>query len=227
VLIAKNLQTIKFNIARYEQKYGKQRDSVCLVAASKGQAIEKIQLALRAGQHIFGENYLTEALPKIELLKNEAIEWHYLGEVQSNKTRKIAEHFSWVHTLTSIKIAKRLNEHRPAHLPPLNICIEINVSQEASKLGVEIDQVTLLAKYCLSLPQLKFRGLMTLPRPRPDMTGQREEFYKLNSLQRQLAQQGIFCDTLSMGMSADYEAAIAEGATMVRIGTAIFGPRDL
>lgn len=221
-----NLLSIKKLIAEYEKKYKREKNSVHLLAVSKGQPIEKLQAALAAGQRCFGESYLQEALPKIELLKNGSIEWHFIGPVQSNKTRKIAEQFSWVHSLANTKIAKRLNEQRPSYLPPLNVCIEVNIDHESTKSGVDIDEVLSLAKYCIELPRLKLRGLMAIPAACETVLEQRKAFHSLHNMWHSLREQGFALDTLSMGMSEDFEAAIAEGSTLVRIGTSIFGPRQ-
>lgn len=223
--IPQKLVEVRKTIARYEEKYGREPGSVFLLAVCKGQPLEKVYEALRAGQRAFGESYVNEAIPRILTLSKESIEWHFIGPIQTNKTRKIAQHFSWVHSVDNHKIATRLNEQRPAHLPPLNICIEVNISHEPTKSGVDPDQLLLLAKHCLSLPNLKLRGLMALPALQNNFILQREAFYKLATLKRQLEKEGIYLDTLSMGMTNDFEAAIAEGATLVRIGTAIFGPR--
>jgi PLP dependent protein len=225
--ISNNVVTIKKLIADYEQKYHRDRGSVQLLAVSKHQSIEKMNEAFQAGITAFGENYLQEALPKLAAFADKPIEWHFIGPIQSNKTRKIAEHFAWVHSVDSMKIAQRLNDQRPAHLPLLNICIEVNISHEASKSGVKENELKSLASYCLTLPRIKLRGLMTIPAPHDNAIEQRNEFHKLVSLFHALNKLGIALDTLSMGMSEDFEAAIAEGSTLVRIGTAIFGNRDL
>lgn len=219
--IATNLSSLKKCISDYEQKYSRESGSVRLLAVSKAQSIEKIIQAYEAGQNCFGENYLQEALKKIELLADKAIEWHFIGPIQSNKTRKIAENFSWVHSVDSIKIAKRLNDQRPAHLPPLNICIEVNISNQETKSGVTAEEVAALADYCLTQPRLKLRGLMTIPAPH----NPRHEYHHLHTIWNQVRDSGIALDTLSMGMSNDFEAAIAEGATIVRIGWTLFGQR--
>lgn len=223
--IEKKLAEVKNLIADYEQKFNRPSGSVRLLAASKGQSIEKIRDAFLAGQRMFGENYLQEALKKITALSDQAIEWHFIGPIQSNKTRKIAENFAWVHSVTNDKIAKRLNDQRPPHLPPINICIEVNISNEESKTGIKADEILPLAKYCQSLPQLKLRGLMTIPAEHKNFLEQRNEFHKLFLIWKLLHNEGLELDTLSMGMSGDIEAAIAEGSTLVRIGTAIFGQR--
>lgn len=223
--IEENLILIRQLVADYEQKYERIQGSVRLLAASKGQSTEKIQAALHAGQYSFGENYVQEALKKITALADKDIEWHFIGHIQTNKIRKIAEHFAWVHSVDDMKIAKGLSDRRPINLPPLNICIEVNVSHEATKSGVSFDDVVPLVKYCLNLPRIHLRGFMTIPAPQSDFTTQRNEFHKLNLLWQALRDEGIALDTLSMGMSDDFEAAIAEGSTLVRIGTAIFGQR--
>jgi pyridoxal phosphate enzyme (YggS family) len=224
--IKTNLIHIKELIADYEKKYGREKNSVELLAVSKGQSLEKMQAAFALGQKRFGESYLQEALPKIAVMSDACIEWHFIGPVQSNKTRKIAKHFAWVHSIANIKTAKRLNEQRPAYLPPLNICIEINIDHEATKSGIELDEILPLVKYCLTLPRLKLRGLMTIPAANETVEEQRVAFHTLRSVWQSLREQGIALDTLSMGMSEDFEAAIAEGSTIVRIGTSIFGPRQ-
>lgn len=225
--IQANLQAVQARIAECEQRFHRSPHSVFLLAASKGQPLEKIEQAIAAGQLAFGENYLQEALTKITAITQKNIEWHFIGSIQRNKTHKIAEHFSWVHSVTSEIIATRLNEQRPIHLPPLNICIEVNISFEPTKSGIPSDRVEALAKHCMQLPRLKLRGLMAIPSPKNIFIEQRAEFNKLCSLKESLVKKGIALDTLSMGMSHDMEAAIAEGATMVRIGTAIFGLRAI
>lgn len=225
-MITTNLATIKKLISDYEKKYRREAGSVRLLAVSKKQSIEKIIEAYEAGQRAFGENYLQEALSKITALTDKQIEWHFIGPIQSNKTRKIAEHFAWVHSVDSKKIAKRLNDQRPTQLPPLNICIEVNVSHEQTKSGVMLEEVEALALYCQSLPHLALRGLMTIPAEHDNFIDQRNEFHPLQTLWTTLRQHDIPLDTLSMGMSGDFEAAIAEGSTLVRIGTALFGQRS-
>ena len=221
--IIQKLLAIKKMICCYEEKYYRQKNSVQLLAACKGQPLGNIHEVLLAGQKILGQNYLSEALPLMQSLVNENIEWHFIGPIQSNKTRKIAENFAWVHSIDNTKIAKRLNDQRPTDLNPLNICIEVNISHEPNKSGIHPEQVELLAKFCLTQPNLRLRGLMAIPAFSTDFQCQRQEFYKLASLKRQLEkEEGIYLDTLSMGMSNDFEAAIAEGATLVRLGKAIF-----
>lgn len=221
--IKNNLARLNDLVINYEKKYHRPSKSVKILAASKSQSIEKIMEAYQAGQRIFGENYLQEALAKMAALSDKSIEWHFIGPIQSNKTRKIAENFAWVQSVDNTKIAKRLNDQRPAHLPPLNICIEVNVSAEKSKSGVCINEVRSLIAYCQNLPRLVLRGLMTIPAPSEQFENQCHEFHKLSSLWTPLNVDKF--DTLSMGMSDDFEAAIAEGSTMIRIGTALFGER--
>lgn len=223
--VKENLFALKKRINDFEKKYNRHSQSVSLLAVSKLHPIEKIKEAYEAGQEAFGENYLQEALSKQAALTNEAIEWHFIGHIQSNKTRKIAEDFAWVHSVDSIKIAKRLHEQRPLDLPPLNICIEVNVSDEPAKSGVDLKNVLSIAEYCLSLQRLRLRGLMTIPAQENDFEKQRIPFRMLFEVFQSLREKGIALDTLSMGMSEDFEAAIAEGSTMVRIGTALFGER--
>lgn len=219
-----NLSAIKQRIGDYEIKYSRPSHVVKLLAASKSQPVEKIMAAYSAGQLSFGENYLQEALDKMSKLPVD-IEWHFIGRIQSNKIKKIATHFNWVQSVVSSNIAKRLNDQRPTHLPPLNICIEVNMNDENTKTGATPENVLSLACYCLTLPCLRLRGLMAIPRPQDDFQQQRQSFHQLHSLYQSLLQQGLALDTLSMGMSQDFEAAIAEGSTMVRIGTGLFGER--
>ena len=204
---------------------GRPADSVRLLAVSKTFTAERVREAAASGQRDFGENYAQEAQEKIAALRDLPLCWHFIGPIQSNKTRLIAEQFDWVHSVDREKIARRLSEQRPADRAPLDICIEVNVSGEASKGGVAPAAVATLARSIGGLPGLRLRGLMAIPEPTSDMALQRRRFAQLRELQSALAREGIVLDTLSMGMSADLEAAIAEGATMVRVGTAIFGER--
>lgn len=225
--IVKNLTKIKALITAYEAKYHRPTGSVKLLAASKHQPDNKLIEAYQAGQRIYGENYLQEALLKMSLLpKSLEIEWHFIGRIQRNKANKIAVHFDWVQSVSSAEIAQRLNDHRPEHLPPLNICIEVNIDGEASKSGVDPVSVLSLAAYCQNLPRLNLRGLMCIPTPQTNFEKQRLSFNKMSCLKESLLQNDIAIDTLSMGMSNDFEAAIAEGSTLIRIGTDIFGPRS-
>jgi len=199
-----------------------------LLAVSKTQTAAAIRTAYQAGQRAFGENYLQEAIDKQVELADCAIEWHFIGPIQANKTRAIAEHFSWVHSVSRMKIAQRLNKQRPVSLPPLNICLQVNLDKEESKAGIDLAELSALAEALQSLPQLHLRGLMAIPAPRNTSQAQKDSFQRLTSallnLQKQLPQAPL--DTLSMGMSADLEAAIAAGATIVRVGTAVFGRRN-
>ncbi len=223
--IAQNLQSIREQIHQAELQYGREPGSVQLLAVSKTRPIEDIQSALTADQHSFGENYLQDALPKIAATSEAAVEWHFIGPIQSNKTRLIAEHFDWVHTIERLKIARRLSEQRNPTLEPLNICIQVNTSAEASKSGIAPEETLPLAKQIAALPNLCLRGLMTIPAAATEFEQQRQPFRLLRELKDDLQTEGIELDTLSMGMSNDMQAAIAEGSTMVRIGTAIFGAR--
>ncbi len=224
--VHQNFITIHRKMREYEDTYSRSTGSVRLLGASKDQPMERVKAAISAGQHIFGENYLQEALPKIAYFADEKLEWHFIGSIQSNKTKKIAENFDWVQTVNSEQIAKRLNDQRPADLPPLNICIEVNISQEPSKSGIAATDLLPLVELCSKLPRLKLRGLMAVPMHKDSFNEQRAEFHKLRVLFDELNEKGFNLDTLSMGMSDDMEAAIAEGSTMIRIGTAFFGHRE-
>jgi pyridoxal phosphate enzyme (YggS family) len=208
------------------KKYARPAGSVQLLAVSKTRPAEEIREAYSAGQRRFGENYLQDAVDKIKQLQDIDVEWHFIGRVQSNKTRQIAENFHWVHSVDTLKHALRLNEQRPDTLPPLNICLQINVDAEASKGGTTLQQSIKLVQDIQQLPRLHLRGLMTLPAPATEIEEQRRPFRILRELRDRIATTELPLETLSMGMSADLEAAIAEGATMVRVGTAIFGPRS-
>ena len=223
--IASNLQAVRDAMKTAALKAGRRGDEIGLLAVSKTFPPDALREAYRAGQTRFAESYVQEALDKIAALHDLAIEWHYIGPIQSNKTRAIAESFSWVHSVDRLKIAERLSEQRPAHLPPLQVCLQVNISGEASKSGVACDEANGLAHAVAKLPRLKLRGLMAVPAPNDDVAAQRQPFAQLRTLLDQMNQQGLQLDTLSMGMSHDFAAAIAEGATMVRIGTAIFGER--
>jgi pyridoxal phosphate enzyme (YggS family) len=228
--ISENLQLVQHRIATSAQAAGRDPTSITLLAVSKTFDAQAVLTAAQAGQRAFGENYVQEAIDKIlvtrELNPNLQLEWHFIGPIQSNKTRQIAEHFDWVHSVDRLKIAQRLSEQRPADMPPLQICLQVNVSGEATKSGLEPDALLELAREVNALPNLRLRGLMAIPEPTEDVEQQRAAFAKLRLMQNDLQAVGIPTDTLSMGMSADMDAAIAEGATIVRIGTAIFGGRD-
>lgn len=230
MLIAENLENVRAALAESAAYAGRDPASVLLLAVSKTFGADAVIEAADAGQRAFGENYLQEALDKqqaVQALRPDLVlEWHFIGPIQSNKTRPVAEHFAWAHAVDREKIARRLSEQRPAHLPPLNICLQVNVSGEASKSGVSPEDLPALAQAVVGLPGLWLRGLMAIPEPVEDADLQRKPFAMLRQLQQQLAAIGILTDTLSMGMSSDMQAAVAEGATIVRIGTAIFGKRD-
>jgi PLP dependent protein len=201
-------------------------DSVTLLAVSKGQSSAAIDSAARAGIEHFGENFLQESLPKIAALAGRELTWHFIGKLQANKTRAIAENFAWVHGVDRLKIAERLSEQRPYHAPPLNVCLQLHVGGEASKGGVEAVEIPALARAVATLPNLKLRGLMSMPPAETDVARQRQWFRETRQVFDYLNERGFGLDTLSMGTSADFESAIAEGATIVRVGTAIFGPRN-
>jgi pyridoxal phosphate enzyme (YggS family) len=224
--IESRLNQVHRRIADATQHYHRAPGSVRLLAVSKTRTPEDIRQAVAAGQFHFGESYLQEALEKIEALQNIDAVWHFIGRIQSNKTRAIAEKFDWVHSIGSLKQARRLNEQRPDNLPPLNICLQVNIDQQPSKSGVLPNEVATLVAEISTLPRLQLRGLMTLPAPADDLQAQRHPFRLLRELRDQIATPELPLETLSMGMSNDLEAAIAEGATVVRVGTAIFGPRN-
>ena len=215
--ILENVQGVKARIARAARASGREPESVTLLAVSKTHAVERIAQAQAAGLNAFGENYVQEALRKMQALSG--LQWHLIGALQSNKSRLAAERFDWVQTVDRVRIANRLSEQRPAHLPPLNVLIEVNISGETAKSGVGVKEVTELCTAIARLPRLRLRGLMAIPAP-----GAAGDFVKMRQLYDALRPQFGF-DTLSMGMSEDMDAAIAAGATMVRIGTAIFGER--
>lgn len=228
--IPANLQLVQQALAIAAQAAGRDPHAVQLMAVSKTFGADAVIEAADTGQTAFGENYLQEAVDKIATVRalrpDLKLEWHFIGPLQSNKTRPVAEHFDWVHAVDREKIAQRLSDQRPPDLPPLNICLQVNVSGEASKSGVSPAELPALAIAVSQLPHLTLRGLMAIPEPAQTEEEQRKPFAQLRMLQQELAALGIPTDTLSMGMSADMPAAIAEGATIVRIGTAIFGKRD-
>ena len=223
--VAENLQQLSQQIRDFERRYGRPANSVRLLAVSKQQSIDKIRAAAAAGARDFGENYLQEAESKIAALADLPLCWHFIGPIQSNKTRLIAELFDWVHSVEREKVARRLSEQRPTQLPPLNVCVQVNLSGEATKSGVSLEVCAGLCDQIALLPGLKLRGLMAIPAPLSGLAEQRHAFAPLAELFHRL--QGIHpdMDTLSLGMSNDFEAAIAEGSTLVRLGTAIFGSR--
>jgi pyridoxal phosphate enzyme (YggS family) len=212
-------------IASVAMRYGREPDSVRLIAVSKTQSADAVRAAAAFGQMDFGENYLQEALPKLAALADLPLTWHFIGQLQGNKTRAVAENFHWVHTLDRERIAVRLNEQRHAHSPPLNVCIQVRLEDEPGKGGISKTEVLALARTVLELPRLRLRGLMCIPPQREGFEAQRQLFAELADCARALREQGMPIDTLSMGMSGDLEAAVAAGATCVRIGTAIFGER--
>jgi PLP dependent protein len=220
-----NLNAVRARMLAAAEASGLAADSVTLLAVSKTRSAADVRAAVAAGQRAFGENQLQDAQPKIAALGNADLEWHFIGPIQSNKTRAIAEQFSWVHSVDRVKIAKRLSEQRPAGLPPLNVCIQYNVSGEQSKAGITGAELAAVASEISALPRLKLRGLMAIPAPNPNYLEQRAVFALVREALAQLNAHGYQLDTLSMGMTDDMEAAIAEGATMIRIGTAIFGAR--
>ena len=223
-----NLQAVSQRIALAEQLAGRDPRSVTLLAVSKTFPAEDVRAAHAAGQRMFGENYVQESLTKIEALADlrASLEWHFIGPLQSNKTRPVAENFDWVHSVDRLKIAQRLAEQRPAHLPPLNVCLQVNVSGETSKAGVTPTDAADVAHAIAALPQLRLRGLMSIPELADTIEEQRAPHRQLRELFERLCADGFALDTLSMGMSSDLEAAVLEGATIVRVGTAIFGARD-
>ena len=224
--VTKNFRKIHDLLAKAATEAGRDPDSVLLLAASKTQTPETVLEAVAAGQRHFGENFVQEGLAKMEATEGNDLVWHFIGHLQSNKTKPVAEHFEWVHTLDRQKIAERLSKQRPYYAEPLNVCIQVNVDNEEGKSGVGVDKAVELALSVAELPGLKLRGFMCIPRPSDREDEQRKPFAKLRALQDDLRSKGVDTDTLSMGMTADYVAAIQEGATIVRIGTALFGPRE-
>ena len=223
--VASRLQAVKDRITRAARSVNRQPNEITLLVASKTHPTERVREAWLAGQTIFGENYLQEALAKMPALADLPIQWHFIGPIQSNKTKRITENFAWVHSVDRIKIADRLAKDRPESLPALQICLQVNVSGEDSKSGVAPEELAHLAAYVVRLPRLKLRGLMAVPELTTATALQRSQFHILRELFDRLKRAGYELDTLSMGMSEDMDIAIAEGATMVRVGTAIFGPR--
>ena len=224
--ITNNLANVQQRIASAAENAQRDPQTIALLAVSKTKPIEMIEEAYDVGQRCFGENYLQDALPKIEALAELDIEWHYIGRIQSNKTRPIAENFAWVHAIDSVKHAQRLNEQRPDNLPPLNCCIQLNLSSEDSKGGIQPDTLIETATAFNDLPHCRLRGLMTMPDPDSSAEQQQAVFHQLADCLSELSNLGFSVDTLSMGMSGDLEMAITEGSTMVRIGTDIFGARS-
>lgn len=233
-LVSQNLQAVRAAIAAAAAASGRAPETIALLAVSKTFGAATVLEAVRAGQTAFGENYLQEALEKIDAVEaalpaaapGVRLQWHFIGPIQSNKTRAIAARFDWVHSVARASIAARLSAQRPPQLPPLNVCLQVNLDAEASKSGIEPQQAAALAHEVAQLPRLRLRGLMAIPQPSADHALQRAAFARLRHLYEQLRAEGLPLDTLSMGMSADLDAAILEGATIVRIGSAIFGKRE-
>lgn len=227
--IAGNLQAVEATIQVACEAAARPRSTVQLLAVSKTFPAEAVLEAAACGQRAFGENYLQEGVDKIaavaKALPDTPLEWHFIGPIQSNKTRPIATHFDWVHTVERLKIAQRLSEQRPPERGPLNICLQVNISGEATKSGVHPDELLALAREVAKLPNLRLRGLMAIPEAEDDPALQRVPFARLRALAQDIVKDGIFVDTLSMGMSGDMRAAILEGASIVRVGSAIFGAR--
>ena len=225
--LQERLLAVQTRMAQACTQFGRAPAAVQLLAVSKLHPAQAVREALAQGQSAFGENYVQEALDKMAALADlrPAVEWHLIGPLQSNKTRAVAEAFDWVHSVDRLKIAQRLSDQRPTHLPPLNICLQVNISGEASKSGLLPAEVAEIAPAVAALPRLRLRGLMAIPEPLHGLEAQRAPHRALRLLQDDLNRQGLALDTLSMGMSDDLEAAIAEGSTLVRVGTAVFGPR--
>jgi PLP dependent protein len=223
--LPENIGYVRDRIARAAAQCGRSVDSVTLIAVSKSQPASAIDAAARVGIRHFGESYLQEALEKMSAVSDRDITWHFIGGLQANKTRPIAEHFAWVHSVDRLRMAERLSAQRPYHAPPLNVCLQVNVGGELSKGGASPDEVPELVASISKLERLKLRGLMCLPPEEDEPDRQRHWFARLRALYDSLNRSGAGLDTLSMGMSGDFEAAILEGATLVRVGTAIFGPR--
>ncbi|MEW5754930.1 MAG: YggS family pyridoxal phosphate-dependent enzyme [Pseudomonadota bacterium] len=218
-------RAVKARTAEAARRCGRDPAGVMLLAVSKTFPAEVVRQVAELGQRDFGENYLKEALEKIRALADLDLCWHFIGPIQSNKTREIAENFTWVHSIDRLKIARRLSEQRPDALPPLQVCIQVNISGEATKSGVAPEDAPELAAEVAVLPRLRLRGLMAIPAPEIKFEAQRDVFRRLRRVQEDLCARGLALDTLSMGMSDDLEAAIAEGSTIVRVGSAIFGAR--
>ena len=226
IRVTENLREIRDLLAKAAADASRDPASVKLLAVSKRQPVSAIYDAAAAGQIDFGENQVVEGLEKIRIVADSSLKWHFIGHLQTNKTKAVAEHFDWVHSVDRLKTAERLSRQRPASLDDLNICLQVNVDDETSKSGIAVTDVADLARRVVGLPRIRLRGLMCLPAIRDDFESQRKPFARLRRLADQLRASGIPTDTLSMGMSGDYRAAIFEGATIVRIGTAVFGPRN-
>jgi hypothetical protein len=224
--IASNLQHVRARIATACQLAGRGVEDVTLLAVSKTYGPDAVRAAYQAGQRLFGENYIQEGVEKITALRDLPLQWHCIGPIQSNKTRLVAEHFDWVHSVDRLKIAERLSAQRPTDLPPLQVCLQVNIDGGTTKSGIAAAEALDLARAVAALPHLRLRGLMTIPEPAPDFEAARAIHTSARVLFEHLNSAGLALDTLSMGMSADLDAAIAAGSTMVRVGTAIFGARQ-
>ena len=226
IRVTENFRKIQDLLAKSAVKAGRAAADIRLLAASKRQLAEAVLEAAAAGQREFGENVVQEAISKIAEVGRDDLTWHFIGHLQTNKTKPVAENFAWVHAVDRLRIAERLSRHRPYYADDLNVCIQVNIDAEASKSGISAAELPALAQAVSELPRLRLRGLMCLPAPRDDVEAQRKPFQRLRELYDGLRASGLDVDTLSMGMSADYDAAIREGATIIRIGTALFGPRS-
>lgn len=224
--IASNLQHVRARIATACQLAGRGVEDVTLLAVSKTYGPDAVRAAYQAGQRLFGENYIQEGVEKITALRDLPLQWHCIGPIQSNKTRLVAEHFDWVHSVDRLKIAERLSAQRPTDRPPLQVCLQVNIDGGTTKSGIAAAEALDLARAVAALPNLRLRGLMTIPEPAPDFEAARAIHTSARVLFEHLNSAGLALDTLSMGMSADLDAAIAAGSTMVRVGTAIFGARQ-
>jgi hypothetical protein len=224
--IASNLQHVRARIATACQLAGRGVEDVTLLAVSKTYGPDAVRAAYQAGQRLFGENYIQEGVEKITALRDLPLQWHCIGPIQSNKTKLVAEHFDWVHSIDRLKIAERLSAQRPTDLPPLQVCLQVNIDGGTTKSGIAAAEALDLARAVAALPNLRLRGLMTIPEPAPDFEAARAIHTSARVLFEHLNSAGLALDTLSMGMSADLDAAIAAGSTMVRVGTAIFGARQ-
>jgi pyridoxal phosphate enzyme (YggS family) len=220
------LATVRARIEAAARRAGRDPAGIRLLAVSKQQPVEAVAAAADAGQREFGENYVREGVAKVESLRERGLTWHFIGQLQANKTREVAEHFQWVHTVDRERIATRLDAQRPHYAGPLDVLLQVRLEDEPGKGGAEPAEVPRLAQFVAGLPRLRLRGLMCVPPPADDEAGQRRPFARLRELLEDLNRHGHSLDTLSMGMSGDLEAAVLEGATLVRIGTAVFGPRD-
>jgi PLP dependent protein len=226
IRVTDNFRKIQDLLAQAAAEAGRDRDSLRLLAVSKSKPAALVREAAAAGQREFGENFVQEGIAKIEDVQRDDLVWHFIGHLQSNKTRAVAENFQWVHTVDRLKIAERLSRQRPRYAPDLNVCIQVNIDDETDKAGLAAHELPSLAAAVAGLPKLRLRGLMCIPEPRDDFAAQREPFRRLRLLAESLAEAGIPMDTLSMGMTADFRAAIHEGASIVRIGSALFGKRE-